>query len=359
MTETPSDTPATDADAPAPETGQDQARPRGRWRWLGTATLVLLAVAAATAFGTYKWAVDLHEGAGPATADTIVLIPAGTGLRGIATRLERAGVIEQQDVFVAMARLKETHKTLKAGEYLFEAGVSQAAVLDKLIRNEVVERTITVPEGLIVPEVLEILANVEGLEAESLDAPPPEGSMLPETYRYRRGETMGDMVRRMQDAMKSVLAELWAARAEGLPFDSPEQAVVLASIVEKETGVAGERARIAGVFINRLRKPMRLQSDPTVAFALTDGKAPLDRALTRQDWKLDHPYNTYMIDGLPPGPIANPGRSALEAVLNPMDTRELYFVADGTGGHAFAETLKEHNRNVAKWRKFKASQQKD
>ena len=179
---------------------------------------------------------------------------------------------------------------------------------------------------------------------------PPEGSLLPETYHFERNEDRNALIARMTAAMDATLAELWAGRADDLPLDTPEEALVLASIVEKETGIASERPHIAGVFVNRLDRGMPLQSDPTVIYALTLGEGPLDRLLTRADLKTDSPYNTYVVPGLPPGPIANPGRDAIAAVLQPLETKDLYFVADGTGGHAFAETLAQHNRNVAAWR---------
>jgi UPF0755 protein len=199
------------------------------------------------------------------------------------------------------------------------------------------------------------LEAAEGLTGPLPD-PPPQGSLLPETYFFENGETRAAMLARMQKAMTDALAELWPQRAENLPFDTPEQAVVLASIVEKETGVAAERPQVASVFVNRLRRGMPLQSDPTVIFALTGGEADLGRPLLRADLQVDHPVNTYVVNGLPPTPIANPGRASLEAVLNPAETDFLYFVADGTGGHAFARTLAEHNRNVARWRAVQRGQ---
>ena len=180
---------------------------------------------------------------------------------------------------------------------------------------------------------------------------PPEGSLLPETYLFTRGDTRAEIIARMQAAMTAV-DRLWAERAAGLPLDTPEEAVILASIIEKETGVNSERAVVAGVFVNRLRRGMRLQTDPTVIYALTNGERPLGRELWRRDLEVDSPYNTYKVVGLPPGPIANPGLSALEAAMNPAETEYFYFVADGSGGHAFAKTLRDHNRNVAEWRRF-------
>ncbi len=347
---------------PSPETGESgptdaeqsdaPRRKRGGLRWLFRILLLLVAVGAVAVWGAYRWAQSTHQGPGPLVSERIVVIEPGSGLRRIASELAAAGVIVEPEIFALMARLGEKHKRLKAGEYSFEPGISQSAILDKLIRNDVVERSVTIPEGLTSREVIALIAAAEGV-ADDGGAVASEGSLLPETYRYRRGVSVSEMVARMQAAMDQVVADAWAVRASGLPFDTPEEALALASIVEKETGVGAERAKVAGVFINRLRKGMRLQSDPTVIFALTEGKAPLGRDLTRQDWKVDHPYNTYVIKGVPPGPIANPGRDAIEAVMDPAATKALYFVANGRGGHAFAETLKEHNRNVAAWRKLK------
>jgi UPF0755 protein len=315
------------------------------------ATLMVVAMGAGVTM-LWHWAQGVHTGPGPLTAETTVLIEPGSGLQAIARVLEDAEVIAHREVFIAMLRQDGRHTRLKAGEYAFAPGVSQDEVARKLIDNDVVDRFITVPEGLTVVEVLALIAEAEGLEGE-VGPPPPQGSLMPETYHYSRGDSRADLVARMRAEMDETLAELWESRPDGLPYATPEEALTMASIIEKETGVGGERAKVAGVFVNRLRVPMRLQSDPTVIYALTEGEAPLGRALTRKDWEIDHPYNTYRIDGLPPGPIANPGRAALEAALNPAETDALYFVADGTGGHAFARTLAEHNRNVAKWRKIR------
>jgi UPF0755 protein len=229
-------------------------------------------------------------------------------------------------------------------------------VINMLARGETVARRLTVAEGLTVAEVFRLLADTEALRGE-LPEPPPEGSLLPETYFYALGDERAELVRRMQRGMAKLLDELWPTRIEALPLRDRRQAVILASIVDKETAEADERAAVAAVFLNRLRRGMRQQSDPTVIYGLTDGQGALDRALTRKDWQHDSRYNTYRIDGLPPGPIGNPGRAALEAVLNPAEVDYLYFVADGTGGHAFGRTLDEHNRNVAKWRQIKNGRQ--
>ena len=318
--------------------------------------ILVLGIGAALAAG---WAWQRFTGPGPLAGERIVVVERGAGVNAIAEQLAREGVLADPWTFRAGARLVAASQSLKAGEYRFAAHVSPRAVLDQLIQGDVVQRQVTIPEGLTSMQVVELLATAEGLEG-AIAAPPPEGSLLPETYAFTRGETREALIARMRSGMQAALAELWPKRAPELPLTRPEEAVTLASIVEKETGVAAERPRVAAVFLNRLKRGMPLQSDPTVIYGLTGGRAAsvangegiLGRELTRADLALDHPYNTYRIPGLPPGPIANPGRAALAAVLNPPATEELYFVADGSGGHAFARTLEEHNRNVAKWRKL-------
>jgi UPF0755 protein len=221
-----------------------------------------------------------------------------------------------------------------------------------LERGETVARRVTIAEGLTVAEIFGLLEEAPGLTGP-LPEPPPEGSLLPETYFFALGDSRYGLVRRMRGAMTEALEAAWANRAEGLPLASKEEALVLASIVDKETGIPAERRQVAAVFINRLRKGMPLQSDPTVIYGLTGGEGPLQRPLTRKDWEHDSPYNTYRNPGLPPGAIGNPGRDAIAAVLDPANVDYLYFVADGTGGHAFARTLAEHNRNVAVWRRIR------
>jgi UPF0755 protein len=223
-------------------------------------------------------------------------------------------------------------------------------VLAMLRAGEVVVRRFTVPEGTSSSQVVALLAEAEGLEGQVV-APPVEGSLLPETYTYVWGDGRSDLIRRMATAMTTLVDELWAAREPDLPLATTRDAVILASIVERETGVADERPRVAAVFLNRLRLGMRLQADPTVAYALWGGNAP-PRPLSLADLQVSSAYNTYMVEGLPPGPIANPGRASLEAVLRPLRSDELFFVADGSGGHAFARTLDEHQRNVVRWRKL-------
>lgn len=311
-------------------------------------TMVLLVVAAGAGFVRYQ-----HTQPGPSTEDSVILIPRGVGPTSIADRLATAGVIENTTLFLLNVRADGHSGSLRAGEYLFPAGISPAAAVDILREGRSIDYRITVPEGLTSREVVDILNADERLTGE-IETVPPQGALLPETYSFVRGDTRQQVLDRMVAAMDETLAELWPNRAPDLPIATPEEAVTLASIVEKETGVEGERTLVAGVFVNRLNIGMKLQSDPTTIFALTNGERDLGRELLRSDWTVESPYNTYYIDGLPPGPIANPGRAAIEAVLNPADTDYFYFVADGTGGHAFAETLAEHNRNVAEWRRVRA-----
>lgn len=330
----------------------EPVKKRRRGRGVVLSLLLLLLIGAGLAAGGVWWGLQKVVAPGPLVEERVVLIPSGTGLRGIAAILKDAGAIEREELFLLAARLDDRHRRLKAGEYALAPGISILGILDQLERHDVLERFLTVPEGRTSVEILAILEAAEGLEGEVGD-PPPEGSLLPETYAYLYGDSRAGLLDRMRRAMKRLLAEAWEARQPGLPLNTPEEAVILASIVEKETGVAAERPMVAGVFVNRLRRGMRLQSDPTVIFALTEGKAPLGRALTRADWQVDSPYNTYRIAALPPGPIAHPGLEAIKAVLNPAETKALYFVADGTGGHVFAETLEEHNRNVRAWRRVR------
>ena len=307
-------------------------------------------LAAAVLLAVYG--LDRFERAGPLAADTVVYIPNGSGLEAIAQQLERSGVIEDSLVFRLGVHALGAARGLRAGEFLFPAELSMREAVALLTGGRTVARRLTLAEGLTSIEVAALVEKAELLEG-TVGAAPAEGSLLPETYYYARGDARADLVARMGRSRDRVLAELWIGRAPGLPIATPEEAVVLASIVEKETGVAGERPLVASVFVNRLGRGMRLQSDATVIYGLTGGKGPLGRALTRKDLRAPGPYNTYLNAGLPPGPIANPGRAALEAVLNPAETDFLYFVADGSGGHAFAKTFAEHNRNVAKWRKFR------
>jgi UPF0755 protein len=311
---------------------------------------VILAVLAAVIGGAVGYFLHAYRAPGPLTAPATLVVERGSGLSVIAAQLETAGVVSNRWVFLAGSVLDGGDRSLKAGEYAFPAGISPAEAADLLARGSNVSHKITIAEGLTSTEIVALL-DAEPLLTGEVGDTPAEGSLLPETYQFIRGDSRAGVVDRMRKAMRQEVDALWSKRTNGLPIKSAQEAVTLASIVEKETGVAAERPMVASVFLNRLQAGMPLQSDPTVIYGLTNGKKPLGRALTRADWKLDSPYNTYVVQGLPPGPIANPGRDALAAVLKPAVTGYYYFVADGSGGHAFARTLEEHNRNVAEWQK--------
>jgi UPF0755 protein len=307
----------------------------------GLIVIVLILAAAIVAF--------LYAGPGPEArqgAATTVILRRGAGVSGIAHALGGAGVIRSETVFMVMARLT-AGSSLKAGEYAIGSGESMAGIISDLAAGRVVRHFVTVPEGW----TSEMAANAVNASPvlTGFAAVPPEGSILPETYEVRRGDNRAAVVDRMRAARDALLAKLWAARPPGLPFNSPEEAVTLASIVEKETALPAERPRIAAVFENRLKAGMRLESDPTVIYGVSKG-VPLGRGLTVGDLASPSPYNTYQAPGLPPTPIAHPGKAALEAVLNPPRTDELYFVANGSGGHSFSSTFADHQKNVAHWR---------
>lgn len=293
---------------------------------------------------------------GPLESEKTVVIERGSSTGSIGVQLANAGVIDQPMLFYIAVRLAHPGG-LQAGEYKFKASANLSSIIYKLHKGRTEVRTLTIPEGHTVAEIIEQLRDEPTLGG-LITQTPPEGSLLPETYRYAYGDGRNEFMQRMRDHMEKTLAELWRMRDPATPLKSPEEALIMASIVEKETGVAPERARVAGVFINRLKRGMPLQSDPTVIYALTRGQKPLDRGLTRADLAFASPYNTYVTPGLPPGPIANPGRAALEATLRPERHNYLYFVADGSGGHAFSETLGGHNDNVANWRKISAAARK-
>jgi UPF0755 protein len=292
-------------------------------------------------------AVWSYAGPGPAEGPTSVVLARGSGVNQIAATLKKAGVISSATLFALGARLTGAASHLKAGEYQVAPHASMASILAEIRAGRVVRHLITIPEGWTSGMALDAVNASAVLTGEA--AEPPEGSILPDTYEVQRGEARAEVIEEMQAARDRVLADLWAHRAPDLPLKSPDEAVTLASIVEKETGVASERPRVAAVFINRLRAGMALQSDPTIIYGVSKGR-PLGRGLLASELAAAGPYNSYVNVGLPPTPIANPGRAALEAVLNPPKTTELYFVADGTGGHAFASTYEEHQKNVVRWR---------
>lgn len=311
--------------------------------------LAILAVAA-IAIGTWA-ALEGHRrftGPGPLAEAMTIVIPKGAGLEAIARKLETNRVVPDHFTFMIGTRLRQV--TLKAGEYEFPARISAEEVMRMIADGRTVKHKLTIAEGLTVRQVLAELDAAEFL-AGKISKIPAEGWLLPETWVLSRDDDRGELVARMEKSMRQLLEQLWANRAPDLPLKSPEEALILASVVERETGLKAERPMVAGVFINRLRLGMRLQSDPTVIYGLSAGFGVLERPLTRADLDKAHAWNTYVIDRLPKTPIANPGRASLEAVLNPAKTDALYFVADGSGGHAFARNLDEHNKNVGNWRK--------
>lgn len=293
------------------------------------------------------------EGDGPLRAEAVYTVPSGASIAQIANGLASRGIIEDSRLFRLGVRAYKNETTMKAGEYAFAPGISMKEVMEKLVEGRAIQQSVTIVEGMTVFKAFERIAANEALVGDMPSELPPEGSLVADTVLFQRGMERADIVARMRDAQSNLVAEIWATRRPDLPIADINEFVTLASIVEKETGVAGERPEVAGVFINRLRRGMRLQSDPTIIYGIFGGAGkPSDRPIYRSDIDTPTPYNTYTIDGLPPGPIAIPGRAALEAVANPADTPALYFVADGTGGHAFAETLDEHNANVRKWREI-------
>lgn len=299
------------------------------------------------------------EHPGPLNHATVAVIPKGDGVYEIASRLEREGIVSDRRMFMANYLTERLYSSvtegkpiqLKAGEFEIRRHASLRQVLDTLVEGKTILYRITIPEGLTSAQIVERVRAEANLQGE-IQAIPPEGVLLPDTYKFSRGMARQELIDRMRSEQQKFLATVWEKRQQDLPLQTPEQALVLASIVEKETGRADERDKVAAVFVNRLRTRMRLQSDPTIVYGIVGGQGSLGRSITRADIDTKTPYNTYQIDGLPPTPICNPGRSAIEAALNPARSSDLYFVADGTGGHTFSPTLKEHNSAVQVWRRF-------
>jgi len=308
--------------------------------------LIVLSIAAAAILFIGK---HRFEAPGPLAEDKMVNIPRGLGIKDIADLLQREGVIDQPYIFMGAVIALKARGELKYGEYQFAKNSSVADVVDTVTEGKVIQHAVTVPEGLTSEQIVARLLENDGLAGQIKEIP-HEGTLLPETYKFTRGMTREQIIQRMQQAHRRVLQEVWERRMQDLPVKTPEQLVTLASIVEKETGRPDERTRVAAVFVNRLKKRMRLQSDPTIIYGLTGGKGSLGRPLVKSEIEQPTPYNTYVVDGLPPGPIANPGRASLEAAANPARTKELYFVADGNGGHVFSENYAEHQKNVTRLR---------
>ncbi len=382
------------------------------WRAVASNALTLFVVVLVLAAGVLAWGRQQYTGPGPLTAPICVRVAQGDNLAEVSRALEAQGAVSDARIFRIGAQYSGKASQLKFGSYLVESGASMGAVLDDLTEggpstcgrevnlrigvttaevqlNELDPATnefrevvafdpagevpaeyaavadeadlrfrVTLAEGATSWQVVDSLRKAPFLTGE-IAAVPAEGSLAPNSYDVARGADRGELLALMADRQTAILAELWAARAADLPYDTPEEALVMASIVEKETGVAAERPRVAGVFVNRLRSGMRLQTDPTVIYGVTRGEGALGRGLRQSELRRETPYNTYVITGLPPTPIANPGRDAIEAAVNPAATEDLFFVADGTGGHAFAKTLEEHNENVARWRALEAQAEQD
>jgi UPF0755 protein len=307
--------------------------------------LIALGLCAFFAWRTF----EAFDAPGPHTAEQRIYIERGSGTSAVAQQLERQGLIEDPLVFRLLAKIEKKGGKIRAGEFAAPAKASTRALLTLLTKGPTIVRRFTVPEGALTVEALAIVQAAEGLTGD-LPTGIPEGALLPETYHYSWNDSRADVITRMRSAMATTVQAAMANKPANHPIKTAADLVTLASIIEKETGVGGERALVSGVFVNRLRKGMLLQSDPTTIYAVTRGAGPLGRGLRRSELALKDPYNTYQSAGLPPGPIANPGKAALMAAANPATTDALYFVADGTGGHAFAKTLHQHNRNVQKWR---------
>lgn len=316
--------------------------------------LIAFAALALCAAGALWFVTQQFSVAGPLEAERVVVIERGTGFSDIARQLEREGVIEDARLFMISSLLRRDHKNVQAGEYAFAAHASGSQVLDKLVSGDVVAHRLTLIEGWTNRQIAQALLADNALSGDvpnSLLDDAMQGQFLPDTVQFTRGMTRAHILEGRKQAMQKLLEELWQNRAQDLPFDTPQDALVLASIIERETGIVEEQPLISGVYQNRIRLGMRLQADPTVQYGIEQAQgAPLERALTTKDVQTDTVFNTYTRNGLPPTPICNPGRASIEAALHPAQTDALYFVADGNGGHVFAKTLAEHNANVAAYR---------
>jgi len=326
---------------------------------VGNAIITILLIAMLGAGAAYYYGKQMLETPGPLQDEKIVNIPQHAGKRDIADVLTREGVIDVNPwFFIGGVYALKASSDLKPGEYAFQKSASLREVIATIVEGKVVQHAVTVPEGLTSEQIVARLSDND-IFTGSVTEMPREGTLLPETYKFPRGTSREQVIQRMQQAHKRILAEIWEHRSPDLPFKTPEQLVTMASIVEKETGKPDERSRVAAVFLNRLKQKIKLQSDPTIIYGLVGGKGTLGRPIKRSEITQPSPYNTYVIDGLPPGPISNPGRASLEATANPARTRDLYFVADGTGGHAFTETYDQHQKNVARLRAMEKQVQND
>ena len=348
--------PKSASEALRPEPGTPPPRKRSRHArsqivvfmnfMLSLVVLVLLGASALFYFGKMQF-----DGQGPLTAETTFLVKRGAGIAEVSNSLENREIVSDARIFRYGMRTLGHENDLKAGEYAIPAGASMRDVMNILISGKSIMYPLTIPEGLTVKQIFDRISADPTLVGDMPKDMPPEGSLFTDTLNFTRGTTRSEIIDRMVASQKKLVDEAWAKRNPDLPVKDKNEFVTLASIVEKETGIASERPHVASVFVNRLKKGMRIQSDPTIIYGLFGGAGkPSDRPIFKSDIEKPTPYNTYVINGLPPTPIANPGKAALEAVANPLDTEDLYFVADGTGGHVFSKTLQEHNANVRKWR---------
>src|ERR1700712_2101108 len=334
-------------------------RARNPFLIVGNAIITLVLVSMIGAGAVCVYGKQMLESPGPLKEDKIVNIPARAGKGDIAEALQKEGVIDvNRWVFIGGVFALKASTELKPGEYEFRKNASLRDVIGTIVEGKVVQHAVTVPEGLTSEQIVARLSEND-IFSGAVREMPREGTLLPETYKFPRGTTRDQVIQRMQQSQKRILAEIWERRNTAIPVKTPQQLVTLASIVEKETGKADERSRVAAVFVNRLRQKIKLQSDPTIIYGLVGGKGTLGRPIKRSEIQQPSPYNTYVVDGLPPGPIANPGRASLEAAANPARTRDLFFVADGTGGHSFTETYDQHQKNVAKLRSIEKQIQND
>src|ERR1700694_4856310 len=342
---------------PPPPKRSDRAR--NPFVVVGNAGITIVLVLMIGAGGVYVYGKQKIEAPGPLQEDKVVNIPARAGMTDIADILQREGVIDNNRwAFIGSVFALKARSELKPGEYSFQKNASLRDVIGTMVEGKVVQHAVTIPEGLTSEQIVARLSDND-IFAGAVKEMPREGTLLPETYKFPRGTTRDQVIQRLQQAQKRVLAEIWERRNPDIPIRTPDQLVTLASIVEKETGKADERSRVAAVFVNRLRQRIKLQSDPTIIYGLVGGKGTLGRPIKRSDIQQPSPYNTYVVDGLPPGPIANPGRASLEAAANPARTRALFFVPDGPGGHASTETYDKHQKTLAKLRTMEKQIQND
>src|ERR1700759_3346118 len=334
-------------------------RARNPFVIVGNAIITIVLVLMIGGGAAYVYGKQKLEAPGPLQEDKVVNIPARAGMTDIADILQREGVIDNNRwAFIGSVFALKARSELKPGEYSFQKNASLRDVIGTMVEGKVVQHAVTIPEGLTSEQIVARLSDND-IFAGTVREVPRDGTLLPETYKLPRGPTRDQVIARMQQAQKRVLAEIWERRSPDIPIKTPEQLVTLASLVEKETGQPDERSRVAAVFVNRLRQKIKLQSDPTIIYGLVGGKGTLGRPIKRSEIAQPSPYNTYVVEGLPPGPIANPGRASLEATANPARTRDLFFVADGTGGHAFTETYDQHQKNVARLRTIEKQIQND